>query len=121
MLGWVGLLIVVVISSAKEYIMSWCSEGYSYDIGDNRRFVRIRYRKDDRDHFLYLPYKSRYLTQMTESRVFAVSEENEFEITQQPGIPYMVSCNDLGVREIQIRSADGIAFFTNSDIPSFDL
>ena len=58
-------------------------------------------------HSVYLPYDRRKSSQMMRRKVFLIKEGEKTDISQKPGIPYLVSAQDLGGDLIQVEDLEG--------------
>jgi hypothetical protein len=57
----------------------------------------IKYCKNNREYNLYVPYDRQLLFNSSNCKVILqLDEDNVEDITQQPGIPYLVSAYELG-------------------------
>ena len=69
--------------------------------------IRIGYERFGRPLSVYLPYKRHLIPSMSTSRVYAQYDDRRMEITQQNGIPYMVSAKDLGANSLVLVDLNG--------------
>ena len=65
----------------------------------------ITYNRCNIPYNLYVPYHSRLVSKMSPYRVFLVKDGNEVDITQQPGIPYMLTAESMGGTELIVRKS----------------
>lgn len=63
-------------------------------------------------HSIYLPYDRNKSTSMLTKKVFLIKENEKIDITQKPGIPYLVSAEQLGGESIVVENRDGDVLYT---------
>ena len=71
-------------------------------------------------HSLYVPYNRKKSTIMLRRRVFLIKKGEKIDISQKPGVPYMICAADLGGESIIVEDLEGEAVhtFTEKEIPN---
>lgn len=59
-------------------------------------FAIISYKRLGRTYNVYLPYRRREIPHDSNYKVYLIRGEKRIDITQQPGIPYFLTPEDLG-------------------------
>ena len=74
-----------------------------------------------KSHSVYVPYNRKKSVAMMRKRVFLIKGEEKIEITQKPGIPYIICAKDLGGESIVIEDLEGniVKDYKEDEIPSF--
>lgn len=79
----------------------------SFTVNDTDQSASILYERMGQQYILMVPYKRKHVSTMTQFKVELLrSGKPALDITQQPGIPYMVSAGDLGGHIIKITNED---------------
>lgn len=87
-------------------IMFETTESKENDLSIDKNIATINYTHNKKEYKFYLPYDS-IAAKTRSKRVFAIKEDgSEINITQQPGLPYLLTCNDLNVLRIEVRGRD---------------
>lgn len=85
----------------------------SCHLSEDGKTIKISYNRLGKTYDLYLPYSTSLSSKMNKTRVYVIrkgSTENndeeliEEEITQQPGIKYYITADDLGAEKICVRT-----------------
>lgn len=71
----------------------------------NRTSARLNYTHKGKEHILYIPYDKKLLRKVGYT-VFHELNETKVDITQEPGVPYLVTANMLGGGEIKVYKDD---------------
>lgn len=88
----------------------------------------IRVSHGGKKETIYVPYDRRKSTSMLRKRVYLISyvgETNDIEkkeeITQKPGVPYLVSASHLGGSKIVVETPEGdlLKEFNKEEIPGY--
>lgn len=91
----------VILSIFLWAALSYESIEESCETCHTEQAVLIRYRRFGRNYLLHVPYSERDVRRMTSHQVFLEADNGDTTpITQQPGIPYMVSAKELGGKSI---------------------
>ena len=91
----------------------------SFTINDSGKSAFIVYSRCGKDYMINVPYKRELVTQMSKCKVFLSKNNEMINITQQPGIPYLVSAKMLGGDKIIMNCGETVKEFLNDEIPSF--
>lgn len=75
----------------------------NFTICSNRRAAYITFSRLDQKSTIYLPYSSRLLARMSGHQAILFKGDQQIDITQQVGIPYLVTASDLGGSKIVIH------------------
>jgi len=72
-----------------------------------------------KSHDVYVPYDRRKSTSMLRKKVYLIKEGQKIDISQKPGIPYLVNAGQLGGTEIIIEDLSGevVKRFSEDEIP----
>jgi hypothetical protein len=72
-------------------------------------------------HSVYLPYDRRKSTSMLRKKVYLLKGNEKIDISQKPGIPYVVSASMLGGEFIIIEDPEGniIKQYSKDEIPNY--
>jgi hypothetical protein len=97
-----------------------------FSINDSDRSASIVYKRQGNEYILNVPYNRKIRAKMSSFDIFLVKkgtsdEEFYININQQPGLPYLVSANDLGGDRIEIKQkTDGqlIKVYLDNEIPN---
>jgi hypothetical protein len=86
--------------------------GSEFQLHPNGKSAIITYNRYGKNYHLYVPYSGMIATEMNRFRAYLIKDSSdkkgkkEEEITQQPGIPYMITASDLGGEKIIFRYRD---------------
>lgn len=126
-------------SILKNYVMSKVNEeldkriksepGEEAFVQFHKNSSRIRITHAGKSHSIYLPYDRKITTDMVRRKVFLIREKKEqdnktitekIDISQKPGIPYVVTAAQLGGSYIVIEDHEGnlICKYTENEIPN---
>jgi protein tyrosine phosphatase len=90
---------------AKEASKSVPKEHFEVNSTDDS--ATILYERMSNEYRLVVPYSRRYVASMTQLKVELVYENgSRLDITQQPGIPYLFTANELGGKQIVVMNGD---------------
>jgi len=113
----------------NEYIMEKVNEELNKKMENEEEVFKLFHKNSSavlkitqggKTHPIYLPYDRRKSTSMLRKKVFLIKGEEKKEISQKPGIPYLVSANMLGGDSINIEDFDGniIHTYSGEEIPN---
>lgn len=94
----------------------------SFVVCDNETSAIISYQRLGKTYNLLIPYSSKSVAQMAELRAYMNYEDGKsVEITQQPGVPYLISAKILGVSSITLHNLgnDKSRIYTGKELPFF--
>lgn len=95
------------------------NEKPSIDIYDEGRAF-INYEYCNNTYKIMIPFNRSYVAKMCEFQVYLIDEHGkEINITQQPGIPYLNSAEDLGGKLIRITNEGTGAFHYYDESPMY--
>jgi hypothetical protein len=99
----------------------WCSlpDATSQMTIENGR-ARIDYYYNGVKYNIHLPYNSRAASRMIDSTVYLeMTDAPDIDITQQPGLPYLTTAQQMGGVRFRVINSDGDAY--RIDTPLFYL
>ena len=72
-----------------------------------------------KNHNVYVPYDRSKSSSMLRKKVFLIKNGEKIELFQKPGIPYLVSAQDLGGEEIVVENLSGeiVSRYNENEIP----
>ena len=81
----------------------------------------INVKHNGKTHPVYIPYDRRKSVSMLRKRVFLLKDDQKEDMTQKPGVPYLVSAKDLGGDSIIVEDLSGefLKSYTEDEIPGF--
>ena len=82
----------------------------------------IRVSSGGKSHSIFVPYDRNKSTSMLRKKVFLMKEDgNKIDISQKPGVPYLISADHLGGTQILVENLSGevIKTFEASEVPGF--
>lgn len=79
----------------------------SFAVNESDLSASIIYERMGSQYILMVPYSRKYVAAMTQFKVELLRHDKEpLNITQQPGIPYIVTAHDLGGYSIRVTNED---------------
>ena len=76
--------------------------------------AQIKVKHGGKSHTVYVPYDRKKSTSMLRKRVYLIKDGQKLDISQKPGIPYLICASDLGGDSIVIENLDGDVVHTYS-------
>ena len=72
-------------------------------------------------HSVYVPYDRKKSTSMIRKKVYLIKDEEKLDISQKPGVPYLINAGQLGGTEIIVEdmSGDIIKRYSKDEIPNY--
>lgn len=72
-------------------------------------------------HDVYIPYDRSKSTSMLRKKVFLLRDEKKIEMSQKPGIPYLISAEQMGGTQIIVEDLEGnlIKTFKENEVPGY--
>lgn len=82
--------------------------------------AQIKVTHGGKSHKIYLPYNRRKSTSMLRKRVYLIKNGEKLDISQKPGIPYLICAEDLGGESIVIENLDGdvVHTYSKDEVPN---
>jgi len=131
--GLIGLLIIssIVYSykfKIKRTLFFYAGQIYKHcqnkpvtiKFNENRKSACIEYiREGGSKYKIYVPYNQHLRSKMNGYTVYLLKNTQLIDITQQPGIPYLVTADMLGGQSIIIKKYDETKTFDLHEIPQF--
>ena len=109
----------------KNYLISWVIKNVedkksSFCRGPGQ-VARITYYRNNSEYNLYIPYSIKSIPGMLGNSIFLIKGNERINITQQPGIPYLVKLEDFCGDYFEIISPEGQIYQSKSlDITNFN-
>jgi hypothetical protein len=81
----------------------------------------IKFSHGGKTHDVYIPYDRSKSTSMLRKRIFLIREDKKIELVQKPGIPYLVSADQMGGTQIIVENLSGeiIRTYSESEVPGY--
>lgn len=81
----------------------------------------IKVTQGGKTHSVYVPYDRRKSTAMLRKKVYLIKDNEKVELSQKPGVPFMVTPSQLGGQAIIFEDMEGnvLKTFTEDEIPVF--
>jgi len=72
-------------------------------------------------HSVYVPYDRRKSTSMLRKKVFLIKEDEKIDISQKPGVPYLITAKQLGGSEIIVENLEGevVKRYSEDEVPNY--
>ena len=112
-----------------DHIIEKVNEKLDNDINNENMFkplhknssAVIEVKHNGKTHSVYIPYDRRKSVSMLRKRVFLLKDDQKEDMTQKPGVPYLVSAKDLGGDSIIVEDLSGefLKSYTEDEIPGF--
>ena len=67
----------------------------------------IRVSSGGKSHSIFVPYDRNKSSSMLRKKVFLIQGDGKIDITQKPGVPYLVSAEDLNGTSIVVENLSG--------------
>lgn len=116
------LLQIVNNLNSDKMISSSCKTKDSFKVNDSDASACITYQRLGKEYILQIPYQRSYVASMVSFKAQLLKEDNCFlDITQEPGVPYVVSAENLGGKLIRVINNDTGDFYDyiNGSIPMY--
>ena len=81
----------------------------------------IKVRHAGKSHSVYVPYDRRKSSSMLSKKVYLVQGDMKIDISQKPGIPYLVSASQLGGTHIMVEDLSQVVLkiYEADEIPGY--
>lgn len=77
-------------------------------LNDSRTAAKLTYFHKNKEHVLYIPYDKKLLRKVGYT-VYHEMDGKKVDITQEPGIPYLVTAGSLGGGEIKVYKDEEVS------------
>lgn len=83
--------------------------------------ILIKVKHEGRTDSVYIPFNEEKIGAMQTKKVYLLKGDQRIDISQKPGIPYLVSADQLGGEKIVVEdlSGDVIQIFGRDKVPNF--
>lgn len=111
-------IILRAISNSTSDNNSQCK----FEINSDRKSATITYTHNNKIYRIIIPYNRRRIRSMSQHQVFLVKGNDRVDITHQPGIPYLITAEEMGGDSIIIldESNNIIKELDKTSIPQID-
>jgi len=100
-------LILSLIDKIQKEISVANKSTSVFTINDTDASASIIYQRLGQQYVMLVPYNRKYAIAMSQFKVELVRDNNStLDITQQPGIPYLVNAKDLGGHTIRMSNQE---------------
>jgi hypothetical protein len=120
----VGFLVIVgLLEYKKHYIRNFLFRQFMkaandshnnipdlFSINDTGKSASIKYTRYGKSYILNIPYDRSRISSMSSYTVYLIKNNQRINITQQSGIPYLVTADELGGNSIEVETIDGDFF-----------
>ena len=118
--GWVGIvtewigtrhsqvkLLLALMSKLRTDPSKGSNTTPSFVLSDSDTSAQITYDRLDQRHIITVPYERKYVAAMSQFKAELLRQDNvPLDITQQPGIPYLISPFHLGGHTIRVTNQE---------------
>lgn len=118
--GFKGLYDLGIRETVKSLMEIWFPKQTTILLHTSGKSVRISYNRCGLDYMIVAPYRRDLVSKMSGSKVLSQKGTELIDITQQPGIPYLVSANMMGADCIIVKRSGCETVYKGDQIPSFD-
>ena len=114
-----------VMSRVKDELdkrMKKEDEEEMFRIHHSDKSATIRVSSGGKSHSIYVPYDRSKSTSMLRKKVFLIqSNGQKIDITQKPGVPYLVSADHMNGTQIIVENLSGetVKSFCEAEIPGY--
>lgn len=107
-----------VVKLISQYFKPNSETKSEFKINSNNTSATITFEYYGKSYQIHVPYDKNLIRKMTGSKVILIDESgNKIDITQKPGIPYLVTPKQLGGTSIHIEKGENIKEINSDDIP----
>lgn len=86
---------------------------------DTKEFIKLKYVYQNREYMLLFPFDMTKVNKMKNLKVTLHSNDKQIDITQQPGVPYLLSANQLDGEYITVTNGINTITYDGETIPEF--
>ena len=81
----------------------------------------IRVSSGGKSHSIFVPYDRSKSSSMLRKKVFLIQGDEKIDITQKPGVPYLVCAEQLNGKSIVVENLSGevVRTFNSTEIPGY--
>jgi hypothetical protein len=109
-------LLLSVLNNIKNDIESNKKSSTVFNVNDTDTSASIVYQRMGEQYIMLVPYTRKYVAAMSQFTVTLLRSDNtHLNITQQPGIPYLVNAENLGGYGIRITNQENNMSYTYFD------
>jgi hypothetical protein len=58
-------------------------------------------------YFIYIPFEKKYIHKMRNQNVILYYDDNDVQLNQQPGVPYLITPKHVGAKWAKLHTMDG--------------
>ncbi|CAH6421715.1 Hypothetical protein HVR_LOCUS1355 [uncultured virus] len=100
-------LIINLLSKIQNDVSDPTKTTISFSVNESDVSASVLYERMGQQYLLLVPYNRSYVAAMTQFKAELLrSEKDSLIITQQPGIPYLVTAEELGGYAIRVTNED---------------
>lgn len=89
----------------------------SFSINDSERSASIVYSRFGNNYIINVPYARELVPRMVQIKAMLIKSDKQIDVTQQPGIPYLITAAMLGGDKIILSRGDDHLEFGPNEIP----
>lgn len=119
-LGIKGLFQLGIRKTLLQLTQIWFPKETTILLHTSGKSVRIGYHRCGKDYMIVAPYRRDLVSKMSGTQVWSQKGDERIEITQQPGIPYLVSANMMGADRIIVKRGGIEMVYVGDVVPNFD-
>lgn len=95
-------------------------EGVSFKTFERTKSAVVLYKYGGKEHKVCIPYDRTKSTSMLRKEVKLISVDGEIDITHKPGVPYLLSANEMGGSKITVvKDGKIIKEYIDDEIPGY--
>ncbi len=77
--------------------------------------LKIPYIYEGTQYFVYVPFEKKYIHKMRNQNVILYYDDNDVQLNQQPGVPYLISPKHVGAKWAKSYSIEGEKKFSEKE------
>ena len=78
-------------------------------------FAVLTYQRRGRDYKVYIPYQRKLIPPMGSTTVYLTTAGDKINITQQPGVPYLLTANEMGGSQFLLVDENSEHLYVDGD------